>query len=55
MKRYHVVALVLLLLVGLAALAAPPYPKDKDKGESGRLLTGRVIDRQDNPLSDAVV
>lgn len=55
MKRYHVVALVLLLLVGLAALAASPYPKDKDKGESGRLLTGRVVDRQDNPLSDAVV
>lgn len=55
MKRYPVVALVLLLLVGLAALAAPSYPKDKDKGESGRLLTGRVVDHQDNPLSDAVV
>lgn len=55
MKRHQGVALVLLLLIGLAAFAAPSYPKDKDKGDSGRLLTGRVVDRQDNPLSDAVV
>ena len=54
MKRHHVVALV-LLLVGLAAAGLPSYAKDKDKGESGRLLTGRVIDHQDNPLTDAVV
>jgi hypothetical protein len=52
MKRHHVVALV-LLLAGLAALASPAYAKDK--GETGRLLTGRVVDRQDNALSDAVV
>ncbi len=44
---------MLLLVVGLA-LAANPFDK-KDKGDNGRLLTGRVTDRQDNPLSDAVV
>jgi hypothetical protein len=52
MKRYHVVALV-LLLVGFAAAADPYYAKEK--GDSGRLLTGKVLDRQDNPVSDAVV
>jgi hypothetical protein len=52
MKKRHLVALG-LLLVALAAVAAP-YEK-KDKGDSGRLLTGRVVDRQDNPLSGAVV
>jgi hypothetical protein len=52
MKKYYVLALV-LLLVGLAA-AAGPYPA-KDKGDSGRLLIGKVIDRQDNPLPGAVV
>src|SRR6266568_413920 len=44
---------MLLLVVGLA-LAANPFDK-KDKGDNGRLLTGRVTDRQYNPLSDAVV
>jgi hypothetical protein len=52
MKKYHVVALV-LLLVGLVAAANPYYAKDK--GDSGRLLTGKVIDYQDNPLPSAVV
>jgi Carboxypeptidase regulatory-like domain len=53
MRTYRVVALVLLL--GFAAVAAPPYAKDKDKGTTGRMLTGKVLDRHDNPLQDAVV
>ena len=53
MRKYQVVALV-LLLVGLAAGAAP-YPKDKDKGATGRLLTGKVQDHRDRPLPDSVV
>jgi hypothetical protein len=53
MRKYQVVTLVLLL--ALAAAAAPPYAKDKDKGATGRMLTGKVLDRHDNPLSDAVV
>jgi len=45
MKR--VLAVALLLVIGIAASA--------QKGASGRLLTGKVIDRQDNPLPNAVV
>ena len=52
MKKFRV--LLLLLLVGLAA-AASAYAKDKDKSATGRLLTGKVLDRHDNPLPDAVV
>ena len=52
MKKYHVVALT-VLLVGLAA--ADPFFDKKEKGDSGRLLTGKVLDQQDNPLASAVV
>jgi len=52
-KRFSFVALVLLLAT--LSVAAPDPPKDKDKGQAGRLLTGKVIDRQDNPLSGSVV
>jgi hypothetical protein len=52
MKKYRI-ALLLLLLVGLAVAARSSYAKAK--GESGRLLTGIVTDRQDRPLPDAVV
>ncbi len=45
---------LVLLLVALAAAAAP-YAKDKDKGTTGRLLTGKVLDQHDNALPDAVV
>lgn len=48
---------LLLLLVTTATMAANPLPaSDKDKGAlTGRLLTGKVLDKQDNPLTDAVV
>jgi hypothetical protein len=52
MRKFQVVALLLLLTL---ASAASPSPKDKDKTEPGRLLTGKVLDRHDNPLPDAVV
>lgn len=51
--RKGLISAVLLLLVGMA-VAANPFDK-KDKEDTGRLLTGRVTDRQDNPLPDAVV
>ena len=51
MKKFRVMAIV-LLLVGLAAAAAP---NPKDKGPTGRLLTGKVLDKHDNALPDAVV
>jgi hypothetical protein len=53
MRKYQVVALVVLFL-GIAA-AASPYSKDKDKDTVGRMLTGKVLDRHDNPLPDAIV
>jgi Carboxypeptidase regulatory-like domain len=52
MRKCFAIAM-LLLFVGLV-FAANPFDK-KDKGDNGRLLTGKVTDRQDNPLSDAVV
>lgn len=53
MKKYRAIAVV-LLLVGLAA-AAVAAPSPKDKGPTGRLLTGKVLDKRDNALPDAVV
>jgi hypothetical protein len=50
MKKCHI-ALLLLVLVGLTA--GSTYAKTK--GETGRLLTGKVTDRQDSPLPNAVV
>jgi hypothetical protein len=51
MKRALVVAVV-LLLVGVASAASPPFDK---KNDNTRLLTGRVIDHQDSVLPNAVV
>lgn len=44
-------ACMLLLVLGAAANAAP----DKKDKATGRLLFGKVLDPQDNPLPDAVV
>ena len=52
MKKHHVVALM-ILLAGLALASLPSAAKDK--GDAGRLLTGRVIDKQDAPLPSSVV
>lgn len=52
MKKYSGLA---LLLIAVLAAAAPYAPKDKDKSQPGRLLTGKVIDHGDNPLSGSVV
>jgi|SRR5450432_3274681 hypothetical protein len=47
-----------ILLTGLLALtllaALPSFAKDKDT-TPGRLLTGKVLDKQDNPVANAVV
>lgn len=49
--RAAAVACVLLTLLGSLAAASP----DKKEKTSGRLLLGKVLDPQDNPLPDAVV
>jgi Carboxypeptidase regulatory-like domain len=51
MKKVSVVA-ALLLLLGLTVVAEPFKEKEKP---TGRLLTGRVVDRQDGPLPSSVV
>ena len=51
MRKCRVV--VLVLLVGLTAVAAS-HAKDKEKETAGRLLTGKVLDRHDNPLTDGL-
>ena len=53
MKRHSAVAL-LVLLMGLAVASLPADAKDK-AGDSGRLLTGKVVDKQDAPLASSVV
>lgn len=47
-------ALAILLLVGTILTAAAPA-KDKEGATPGRLLSGRVIDKQDNPVVNAIV
>jgi len=50
MKKALVIALT-LLLVSLSAFATP-FEK---KGDNSRLVMGRVTDRQDGPIANAVV
>src|SRR5205085_12321512 len=52
MRTHRILALA--VLISLAA-CVHGYAKDKDKGDSGRLLTGRVTDKQEAPLGGAVV
>jgi hypothetical protein len=52
-KRHS--ALAVLLAVLLAALVPPAYGKDKNKADAGRMLTGKVVDKHDNPLPNSVV
>jgi len=46
---------IVLLLAGLATNPAVCAAKDKEKAAPGRLLTGKVLDKHDNPVVDAVV
>jgi Carboxypeptidase regulatory-like domain len=52
MKYKQVLALAVAAVVITAATAS--YAKDKS-GDSGRLLTGKVTGKQDEPLANAVV
>jgi hypothetical protein len=52
--RLSRILLLSLLVLGIAVLFSPTYAKNKD-ASSGRFLNGRVLDRQDNPVPDAVV
>ncbi len=50
-KNVSLIAGALLLLISVVALAAP----DKKDKQEGRLLYGKVLDRQDNPVAGAIV
>src|SRR5476651_421619 len=50
MKRYAV-AILLLILSGLVMV----HSSSAKDSNTGRLLTGRVVDHQDQPLASAVV
>jgi hypothetical protein len=52
MRSFRPILISILLLTLLAA--APSFAKDKD-ASPGRLLTGKVIDRADNVILNAVV
>jgi hypothetical protein len=58
LKKRSAMLLGMLLFTGALAIslagASPNPPKDKDKTQ-GRMLTGKVLDKRDNPLVDAVV
>lgn len=49
------IAASLLLFSALVMAAPPPQFGNRPKGDSTRLLTGRVLDKSDNPLPNAVV
>jgi len=55
MKRAVVVAGLLLSLSALLVAAPAPQFGRAPKGDNTRLLTGKVLDREDNPLPNAVV
>ena len=50
-------SLVLVMVCSLLLAAVPPAQASPDKKDKaiGRLLFGKVLDRQDNPLPNAVV
>jgi hypothetical protein len=53
LKNAHLIAGALLLVL-VSSLAAYAGPDKKDKAE-GRLLYGKVLDQQDNPVAGAIV
>lgn len=50
-----VAASLLLLFSGVALASPPPQFGSRPKGDNTRLLTGKVLDKGDNPLPNAVV
>jgi len=55
MKKRSAVTLGMLLFIGILTISAGgATPKDKDR-TVGRMLTGKVLDKKDNPVVNAVV
>ena len=54
MRKHQSLALVLLVLLAYAGASSAVYAKDKS-GDTGRMLTGKVMDHEERPLANAVV
>jgi hypothetical protein len=52
-KRHSAIAALLIILLAAGMMSA--YGREKDKADAGRMLTGKVVDKEDNPLVDSVV
>jgi len=55
MRKAMAVTGLLLVFAALLAAAPPPQFGRAPKGDTSRLLTGKVLDRGDNPIPNAVV
>ena len=55
MKKVLVAAGLVVALAALAVAVPPPQFTKPPKGDNTRLLTGKVLDRGDSPLPNAVV
>ncbi|MBI3478499.1 MAG: carboxypeptidase regulatory-like domain-containing protein [Acidobacteria bacterium] len=55
MKKTIVVTALLLLFSALVLASPPPQFGSRPKADNTRLLTGKVLDRGDSPLPNAVV
>ena len=53
MKRKRPAVALMLLAIGLALVSL--QLQAKDKGDAGRLLTGKVVNRDEAPIQGAVV
>ena len=51
-SRFVLASLLIIAVTASSAGAVPPDKKDKSQG---RLLSGKVLDRQDNPVVGAIV
>ena len=54
-KRSLIVVVALAGTFLVNAVAVAQFPREKKDKTVGRLLLGKVLDRQDNPLPDSVV
>jgi hypothetical protein len=54
-RQYSAIAAAVLACLLLAAFALPASGLPQKDRSAGRLLSGKVLDLQDNPLPDAVV
>jgi hypothetical protein len=55
MKKTILATMLLVMFSALVVASPPPQFGNKPKGDNTRLLIGKVLDRSENPLPNAVV